>query len=31
MELKPSEVAFVGDDVPDIPVLREAGLAVCPS
>lgn len=29
--LQPSEVVFVGDDVPDIPALREAGLAVCPS
>src|SRR5574344_717022 len=30
-ELKPSEVAFVGDDIPDIPVLKVCGLAVCPS
>lgn len=29
--LKPSEVAFVGDDLPDIPVLKRCGLAVCPS
>ena len=29
--LKPSEVAFVGDDIPDIPVLKICGLAVCPS
>ncbi len=29
--IKPSEVAFVGDDIPDIPLLKECGLAVCPS
>ena len=29
--LDPSEVAFVGDDLPDIPVLRVCGLAVCPA
>ncbi len=28
--LKPDEVAFVGDDIPDIPPMREAGLAVAP-
>lgn len=26
-----SEVAYVGDDLPDIPVLKICGLAVCPS
>lgn len=28
--LKPEEVAFIGDDIPDIPVLQRVGLAVCP-
>lgn len=26
--LRPSEAAFVGDDIPDIPVMRRVGLAV---
>lgn len=30
-ELKPEEVAYIGDDLPDIPVLQSCGLAVCPS
>ena len=29
--ISPKEVAFVGDDIPDIPILKECGLAVCPS
>lgn len=29
--LSPEEVAFAGDDLPDIPVLKMCGLAVCPS
>lgn len=29
--LKPEEVAYVGDDLPDIPVLKICGLAVCPA
>ena len=29
--LEPSEGAFVGDDLPDIPILRICGLAVCPA
>lgn len=29
--LQPEEVAYVGDDLPDIPVLQRCGLAVCPS
>ena len=28
---KPEEVAYMGDDLPDIPVLQHCGLAVCPS
>lgn len=28
--LEPSQVAFVGDDIPDLPPMREAGLAVAP-
>ena len=29
--LKPEEVAFVGDDLPDVPILKICGLAVCPA
>ena len=29
--LDPSEVAYMGDDWPDIHVLKEAGLSACPS
>lgn len=29
--LDPSQVAFVGDDIPDIPAIRLAGLGVCPA
>lgn len=29
--IKPQEVAYVGDDLPDISVLKLVGLAVCPS
>lgn len=29
--LKPSQVAFVGDDIPDIPAIELAGLGVCPA
>lgn len=29
--LDPSEVAYVGDDLPDMQVLMNCGLAVCPS
>lgn len=28
---KPEEVAFVGDDLPDIPAIKIAGLGACPS
>lgn len=28
--ITPEEVAYVGDDLPDIPVLERCGLAVCP-
>ncbi len=27
----PEEVVYVGDDLPDIPVLQKCGLAVCPA
>lgn len=30
-KLKPKEVAFIGDDLNDLPVLRLAGFAVCPA
>lgn len=29
--LDPSEVAYIGDDIPDIPVLKACGLSVCPA
>lgn len=29
--LTPSEVAYIGDDIPDIPILKICGLAVCPA
>ncbi len=29
--LKPDEVAYVGDDIPDIPSMRAVGLAVAPA
>lgn len=29
--LKPEQVAFIGDDLVDIPVLKKAGLSVCPA
>lgn len=29
--LDPQEVAFIGDDIPDLPILKICGLAVCPS
>ena len=29
--LEPWQVAFVGDDIPDIPAMELAGLAVCPA
>ena len=28
--LKPEEVAYMGDDIPDLPCLRYVGLATCP-
>ncbi|HTP80730.1 MAG TPA: HAD-IIIA family hydrolase [Bacteroidota bacterium] len=28
--LRDEEIAYVGDDVPDIPVLRKAGFSACP-
>lgn len=29
-ELQDDEIAYMGDDIPDIPVLRKAGLSTCP-
>ena len=29
--IEPDRVAFVGDDIPDIPAMRLAGLGVCPA
>ena len=29
--LEPGQVAFVGDDIPDIPAMELAGLGVCPA
>ncbi|HOW29016.1 MAG TPA: HAD hydrolase family protein [Elusimicrobiota bacterium] len=31
LRLNPEEAAYLGDDLIDVPVLRVAGLAVCPS
>lgn len=31
LSLKPDQVAFMGDDLPDLPVLRVVGLAVAPA
>ncbi|MCM1005846.1 MAG: HAD hydrolase family protein [Prevotella sp.] len=30
-KLKPEEVAFVGDDIPDLPALQYVGLSCCPA
>lgn len=29
--LKPEQIAYIGDDVNDLPVLRQVGLSACPS
>ncbi len=29
--LKPEDIAYIGDDIPDIPVLKIVGLSVCPA
>ncbi len=29
--LKKQELLFMGDDIPDLPAMKEAGLAVCPA
>ena len=29
--LKPDEIVFMGDDIPDITVMKEAGLPACPA
>lgn len=29
--LRPEEVAYIGDDIPDIPVIRACGLGITPS
>jgi 3-deoxy-D-manno-octulosonate 8-phosphate phosphatase (KDO 8-P phosphatase) len=29
--LKPEEILYIGDDVPDIPVMEQVGLSCCPS
>lgn len=31
LELEPGEVAVVGDDLPDLPLMRRAGLALAPA
>ena len=31
LELDPSQVCYVGDDLPDLPVLTTVGLSACPS
>lgn len=29
--LKPEQIVYVGDDIPDLPVMRKVGVAACPS
>lgn len=29
--IAPEDIIYCGDDIPDLPVMREVGLAVCPS
>ena len=29
--IDPSEVVYMGDDIPDIPVLKSVGVPVCPA
>jgi len=29
-QIKASEVCYMGDDIPDLPVMKKVGLAVCP-
>jgi 3-deoxy-D-manno-octulosonate 8-phosphate phosphatase (KDO 8-P phosphatase) len=29
LRMRPAQVAFIGDDLPDLPILKECGLAVC--
>ena len=29
--LNPNEILYVGDDIPDIPVMKEVGVSCCPS
>ncbi len=31
LDLKPDQVCYIGDDLPDLPVLRTVGLAACPA
>ena len=31
MDLSPSEILYLGDDLPDYPVMRKVGLPCCPS
>lgn len=31
LKLTPEQVAFIGDDLPDLPVLRNVGLAIAPA
>ncbi|MBE0640149.1 MAG: HAD hydrolase-like protein [Bacteroidales bacterium] len=30
-QLKPEEVLFMGDDIPDLQIMREAGVVICPA
>ena len=29
--LKPEEIIYMGDDIPDVPVMQKVGLAACPN
>ena len=31
MDLSPSEILYLGDDLPDYPVMRKVGLPCCPA
>jgi 3-deoxy-D-manno-octulosonate 8-phosphate phosphatase (KDO 8-P phosphatase) len=31
LDLEPRQVCYIGDDLPDLPVLRAVGLAACPA
>ena len=30
-KLKPDEILYIGDDIPDIPLIKKVGVSCCPS